>query len=86
MNEDLAFKRVRIRKVLLPLLKDFNPKIIETLAKTAFLMQQDFAELQEIAQKMANIETASNSEISTERIKRIFPSVRRTILRAVAEK
>jgi len=45
MNEDLAFQRVRIRKVLLPLLKDFNPKIIESLAKTAFLLQTDFEEL-----------------------------------------
>jgi tRNA(Ile)-lysidine synthase len=38
MNEDLNFKRVRVRKVLLPLLKEFNPKIIETLAKTADLL------------------------------------------------
>jgi tRNA(Ile)-lysidine synthase len=41
MNEDLAFRRVRIRKVLIPMLEDFNPKIIETLAKTASLMRQD---------------------------------------------
>lgn len=40
MNEDTAFKRVRIRKILLPLLEDFNPKIVETLANTATLMQQ----------------------------------------------
>ncbi len=38
MNEDLNFKRVRVRKVLLPLLMEFNPKIIETLAKTADLL------------------------------------------------
>jgi len=41
MNEDLAFKRVRIRKVLLPLLEDFNPKIVETLAKTASLLREE---------------------------------------------
>ncbi|MFT3743437.1 MAG: tRNA lysidine(34) synthetase TilS [Pyrinomonadaceae bacterium] len=40
MNEDTAFKRVRIRKILLPLLEDFNPQIVETLANTAALMQQ----------------------------------------------
>lgn len=40
MNEDTAFKRVRIRKILLPLLEDFNPNITETLANTANLMQQ----------------------------------------------
>jgi tRNA(Ile)-lysidine synthase len=38
MNEDVAFKRVRVRKILLPLLKDFNPKIVETLAQTARLL------------------------------------------------
>ncbi len=38
MNEDTAFKRVRIRKILLPLLEDFNPRIIDTLAQTAGLM------------------------------------------------
>ncbi|MEP6787293.1 MAG: tRNA lysidine(34) synthetase TilS [Acidobacteriota bacterium] len=39
MNDDTAFRRVRIRKVLLPLLEDFNPKIVDTLAQTAELMQ-----------------------------------------------
>lgn len=40
MNEDTAFKRVRIRKILLPLLADLNPNIVETLANTAALMQK----------------------------------------------
>ncbi len=40
MNGDTAFKRVRIRKILLPLLADMNPKIVETLANTANLMQK----------------------------------------------
>ncbi|MBV9243071.1 MAG: tRNA lysidine(34) synthetase TilS [Acidobacteria bacterium] len=39
MNEDTAFKRVRVRKILLPLLEDFNPNIVETLSRTASLMQ-----------------------------------------------
>lgn len=39
MNEDTALKRVRIRKVLLPLLEDFNPKIVKTLANTAALLR-----------------------------------------------
>lgn len=41
MNEDTAFKRVRIRKILMPLLEDLNPNIIETLANTAYLMQMN---------------------------------------------
>ncbi len=40
MNDDTAFRRVRIRKILLPLLEDFNPKIVETLAQTAELMAE----------------------------------------------
>lgn len=43
MNEDTAFRRVRIRKVLIPMLEDMNPKIIETLANTASLMQNMMA-------------------------------------------
>jgi tRNA(Ile)-lysidine synthase len=39
MNEDTAYKRVRIRKILLPMLEDFNPNIVETLSRTASLMQ-----------------------------------------------
>ena len=41
MNEDLKFNRVRIRKVLIPMLEDFNPKIIETLAQTASLLREE---------------------------------------------
>ncbi len=44
MNEDLRFQRVRVRKVLLPLLKDFNPKIVENLAKTAGLLRGEIIE------------------------------------------
>ena len=48
MNEDMSFKRVRVRKMLLPMLKEFNPNIIETLARTAELMQTA-SETREIA-------------------------------------
>ncbi|HEY0428658.1 MAG TPA: tRNA lysidine(34) synthetase TilS [Pyrinomonadaceae bacterium] len=58
MNEDLAFRRVRIRKVLLPLLEDFNPKIVETLAKTASLLR-DEAELLSAAARRSD-ETAAS--------------------------
>lgn len=47
MNEDLAFNRVRIRRILIPMLKDFNPKIVETLAKTAEMLREDALILEE---------------------------------------
>lgn len=40
MNENVRFARVRVRKNLLPLLSEFNPKIVETLARTAMLLQE----------------------------------------------
>lgn len=40
MNEDMSFKRVRIRKMLIPMLQEFNPKIVETLARTAELLSE----------------------------------------------
>lgn len=47
MNDDESFTRVRIRKILLPLLKDFNPKIVERLAETARLLQSELPPNQE---------------------------------------
>lgn len=47
MNEDEAFRRVRVRKVLIPLLEDFNPKIVERLAETARLLQNEIANTDE---------------------------------------
>lgn len=41
MNNDIKFKRVRIRKELIPMLENFNPKIIETLANTAKTIDQE---------------------------------------------
>lgn len=39
MNEDLVFRRVWIRKALLPMIAEVNPKIVETLSRTAELLQ-----------------------------------------------
>ena len=70
MNEDLAFQRVRVRKVLLPLLQDLNPKIVENLTRTAFLLQEDFQTLENFKvenRKKNNFET--DSEISLKNLK-----------------
>lgn len=44
MNEDLSFNRVKMRRILIPVLKEFNPKIVETLAKTARLLQTEITD------------------------------------------
>jgi tRNA(Ile)-lysidine synthase len=40
MNEDLNFRRVWIRKVLIPMMAEANPKIVESLCRTADLMSE----------------------------------------------
>lgn len=41
MNEDEQFARVRVRRRLLPLLETFNPRAVETLARTAGLLRRE---------------------------------------------
>ena len=82
MNEDLAFKRIRVRKVLLPMLKDFNPKIIETLAQTALLLQEDFQSLEHFrSQNRKEFETEINSEISLKTLKKLPDAERIDLIR-----
>jgi tRNA(Ile)-lysidine synthase len=57
MNRDEKFSRVKIRKKLIPLLREFNPKIVETLARTAFLLQDDLEE----KSKVRNLKSESLS-------------------------
>lgn len=90
MNDDLAFKRVRIRKVLLPMLEDFNPKIVETLAKTAHRLQADFDSLEHLAHSTSKNSGVKHSDernlpdaqtLETRDLVDLFPSMRRQILR-----
>lgn len=85
MNENLAYRRVRIRKVLLPMLADFNPKIVETLSKTANLLREDFAGLEKSASASAgnfqSKETSCENVLELKELKNLFPSMRRQILR-----
>jgi len=90
MNDDLAFKRVRIRKILIPMLQEFNPKIIETLAKTSELLRGGAEQLatgnRQSAENFSPEAQESKIEaeiknLSLKDLKDVFPSIRRTILR-----
>jgi len=39
MNEDLNFRRIWVRKVLIPMMEEANPKIVEALCRTSELMR-----------------------------------------------
>ncbi|MET0645624.1 MAG: tRNA lysidine(34) synthetase TilS [Pyrinomonadaceae bacterium] len=49
MNRDERFARVRVRRQLLPLLSTFNPRAAEALVRTATLLREDSAALDEMA-------------------------------------
>ena len=49
MNEDEQFARVRVRRQLIPLMESFNGKIVEALARTAELLRDDLAVLNQKA-------------------------------------
>lgn len=46
MNDDEKFNRVRVRKRLLTLMETFNPRVVETLSRTASMLQTDSSALQ----------------------------------------
>ena len=55
MNNDEAFSRVRVRKQLLPLMKSFNNRIVETLSRTAALLNEDAAALSDAANQLLDL-------------------------------
>lgn len=63
MNEDEQFARVRVRKQLVPLMASFNGKVVEALARTAQLLRDDLAVLnQQAALFLLEAATGNKSE------------------------
>lgn len=84
MNDDESFTRVRIRKILLPLLKDFNPKIVERLAETTRLLRDEIPDEPEVTAgdlKLADLKLLSDAEMG--RLLRAWLSVNRGGLRQI---
>ncbi|MDQ1523491.1 MAG: tRNA(Ile)-lysidine synthase [Pyrinomonadaceae bacterium] len=52
MNVDERFARVRVRRQLLPLLETFNPRAVETLARTAALLRAQDDALEHLGEEL----------------------------------
>ena len=65
MNEDLNFKRVWVRKVLIPMLEEVNPKIVDTLCRSAELLQPPATAANEIAVETNNDQALYVAELKT---------------------
>ncbi|HEY6232939.1 MAG TPA: tRNA lysidine(34) synthetase TilS [Pyrinomonadaceae bacterium] len=71
MNDDEAFLRVRVRKQLLPLLESFNKRIVETLSRTADLLNEDASALADDAGRLlaaATEKPGKNNETGAARL------------------
>jgi tRNA(Ile)-lysidine synthase len=84
MNEDESFTRVRIRKILLPLLLDFNPKIVERLADTARILSRETGcEPEVTAEALAIADLKGLPEVQAGRLLRAWIAVNRGSLRQI---
>jgi tRNA(Ile)-lysidine synthase len=84
MNEDEAFARVRVRRHLLPMMRSFNPRITEALARTAELLRDDSRALDGAAQRLLELSTdnsAKQLQLRTDLIADAPPALRRRALR-----
>jgi tRNA(Ile)-lysidine synthase len=82
MNSDPAFSRVAVRNGLLPLMTQFNPRIVETLARTARLIAADHDAL-EIAATAALVGAFvdDGSKLSVSKLQATRPGLRARVIR-----
>lgn len=88
MNADEQFARVRVRRQLLPLMKTFNPKLVEGLARTAELLREDSTALDGAAARLLELATelspegeGVNTALRLDLLSSAHPALRRRALR-----
>lgn len=87
MNMDENFTRVRVRRQLLPLMKRFNPRVVETISRTASLLAEDASALNASAAQVlreASLYAEGSSELPALNIKVLSEAplaLRRRVLR-----
>ena len=90
MNLDESFARVRVRKQLLPLMLTFNPRLVETLNRTAEILREDNLALNRAAefllessrpQPAGDRRSASSRSLRTDLLRVASSALRRRALR-----
>ena len=83
MNSDEEFTRVRVRRQLLPQMESFNPKIVEGLARTAELLREDSAALDQGAGRLLELamEDGAGSRLRIDLLALAPTALRRRALR-----
>lgn len=88
MNTDEKFARVRVRRQLLPQMESFNPKIVEGLTRTAELLREDSAALDQAASRLLELaeEDGAGSRLRVDLLALAPPPLRRRALRQWIER
>lgn len=82
MNADQAFLRVKIRKKLIPLLREMNPQIVSNLSATAGLIGEDVEELEITAREFLIYSNIANKDtIEVKVLMELSPAKRKRVLR-----
>jgi tRNA(Ile)-lysidine synthase len=88
MNSDPKFARVRMRNRLIPLMKEFNPRFVESLARAAEILREDDLALESAAAHLLELsangrvaETTSQPALRTDLLRLAPAALRRRALR-----
>lgn len=81
-NLSLEFTRNRVRHELLPLLRTFNPRCAEILARTAKLLTEDEEYLKGAMSKALSQATGEDTRLGVSFLRTLAPAIQRRVLRA----
>ena len=81
MNSDEKFARVRARTQLVPLLKTFNPAIVEGLARTADILRDESAALDAAAARLVELAAEGTAGLRMDLLRLSSPGLRRRAIR-----
>ena len=82
-NSDLSYTRNRLRHELIPLLEQYNPRIVENLASTAGRLQEDSAWLEAEASRAledCRAEEAGSPGLSCEKLLSLPGAIRNRVI------
>src|SRR6266571_647861 len=81
MNSDESLVRVRVRRQLVPLMKSFNPRFVESLARTMEIVREDSLALDAAAARLLDLSFDQKDSLRADLLRLAQPALRRRALR-----
>ncbi len=80
-NVDESLARVRVRRQLIPLMKSFNPRFVESLARTTEILREDSLALDAAAARLLDLSFDKKDSLRADLLRLAHPALRRRALR-----